>query len=183
MKVTPTALPEVLLVEPKISADGRGFFFEAFNAERYRAAGIAGPFMQDNVSKSGRGVLRGLHLQWPHGQGKLVGVVEGEVFDVAVDVRPNSSTFRKWIGERLTAENARQLYIPSGFAHGFLVLSPTAVFVYKCTDYYHPESERAVRWDDPEIGIDWPMKEVILSERDRSAPSLATIDPGMLPRR
>jgi dTDP-4-dehydrorhamnose 3,5-epimerase len=183
VKVTPTAIPDVLLIEPRVSADARGQFLETFNAERYLRAGIRGPFVQDNVSKSGRGVLRGLHFQHPHDQGKLVGVIRGEVFDVAVDIRPNSATFLRWVSERLSDANARQLYIPPGFAHGFLALSEGALFAYKCTDYYHPESERSIRWDDPQIGIEWPMDDVILSNRDRSAPLLAGVDHSILPRR
>lgn len=183
MKVTPTALPEVLLIEPRVFGDARGLFFESFNAERYASAGIPGTFVQDNVSRSTRGVLRGLHFQHPHAQGKLVSVARGEVFDVAVDVRVNSPTYRKWAGARLSDDNKHQLYIPAGFAHGFLVLSEDVLFVYKCTDYYHPETERTIRWNDPAIGITWPIRDVTLSDRDRSAPLLAAIDPGLLPRR
>jgi dTDP-4-dehydrorhamnose 3,5-epimerase len=182
MNVRPTTLPEVLLIEPRVFGDARGYFLETFHAERYARAGIPGPFVQDNTSRSSRGVLRGLHLQHPHGQGKLVSVARGEVFDVAVDVRVNSPSFGAWAGERLSHENKRQLYIPPGFAHGFLVLSEDVLFVYKCTDYYHPETERTIRWNDPAIGIAWPMTDVTLSDRDRSAPLLAEVDPDSLPR-
>lgn len=184
MRVTPTALPGVVLVEPQAHGDARGFFLEAFHAARYAAAGVPGPFVQDNVSRSRRGVLRGLHLQHPHGQGKLVSVLEGEVFDVAVDVRVGSPTFGRWVGEYLSAENHRQLYVPAGFAHGFVVTSDAALFSYKCTDYYRPETERAVRWDDPEIGVAWPDPGAPfeLSAKDRDAKSLGEIAADLLPR-
>jgi dTDP-4-dehydrorhamnose 3,5-epimerase len=181
VKVTELALPGVVLVEPRVFGDARGFFFESFSAARYAEAGIRAPFVQDNVSYSQRGVLRGLHLQHPHGQGKLVHVLRGEVFDVAVDVRVGSPTFGRWTGEYLSADNRRQLYIPPGFAHGFVVTSDDALFVYKCTDYYHPEAERSVRWDDPTIGIVWPLRDVELSAKDRAAPELAAVAPTLLP--
>ena len=173
MRVTPLAVPEVLLVEPTVIGDARGFFMESFSVRRYADAGIPGRFVQDNVSRSRRGVLRGLHLQHPHAQGKLVSVLEGEVFDVAVDVRVGSPTFGRWVGEYLSAENHRQLYVPPGFAHGFVVTSDDALFTYKCTDYYRPEAEHSVRWDDPAIGIAWPGAGFTLSERDRHARTLA----------
>jgi len=176
MKVTETELPGVLLVEPRIFRDHRGFFFESWSAERYRQAGIPGPFVQDNVSRSSRGVLRGLHFQNPHPQGKLVTVLEGEVFDVAVDLRVGSPTFGKWAGYYLSAENGRQLYIPEGFAHGFVVTSEFAIFSYKCTEYYRPEADRSLRWNDPEIGIEWPVKEPVLSPKDATAPLLNELD-------
>lgn len=182
MKVTATKLAGVLLIEPTVVGDERGFFMEAFNAAQYAAAGIPGPFVQDNVSRSRRGVLRGLHLQHPHSQGKLVSVLEGEVFDVAVDVRVGSPVFGQWCGERLSALNKRQMYVPAGFAHGFLVLSDQALFSYKCTDYYHPESERSVRWNDARIGIEWPATDVTLSAKDRAAQSLDDLTPDLLPR-
>lgn len=181
MKVTETSLPDVLLVEPKVFGDGRGFFMESFSAARYAAIGIREAFVQDNLSRSGRGVLRGLHFQHPHGQAKLVSVLEGEVFDVVVDVRVGSPTFGQWCGEYLSADNKRQLYIPAGFAHGFVVTSDTALFTYKCTDYYHPEAERSMRWDDPRIGIEWPTLDVELSAKDRAAPPLDAIPPDLLP--
>lgn len=181
MNVRQTRLPGVLLVEPAAHGDHRGTFFEAYHEARYRAAGIDLPFVQDNVSVSSRGVLRGLHLQHPHGQGKLVQVLRGEVFDVAVDVRVGSPTFGQWVGELLSSENRRQLYLPPGMAHGFVVTSPEAIFSYKCTEYYHGPTERSVRWDDPAIGIEWPRMDVVLSEKDRAAPPLAAIAPTDLP--
>lgn len=170
MRVTPLAIREVLLVEPAMFGDARGFFMESFSARRYAEARIPGPFVQDNLSRSRRGVLRGLHLQHPFAQGKLVSVLEGEVFDVAVDVRVGSPTFGRWVGEYLSAENHRQLYVPAGFAHGFVVTSEDALFSYKCTEYYHPETERSVRWDDPRIGVAWPDVGVPfeLSAKDRA---------------
>jgi dTDP-4-dehydrorhamnose 3,5-epimerase len=181
VKVTPTALPDVLLIEPKVFGDGRGYFFESYSARRYAEAGIAATFVQDNVSRSGRGVLRGLHYQHPHGQGKLVGVLEGEVFDVAVDVRRGSPTFGRWVGECLSSENKRQLYLPPGFAHGFLVTSDEALFAYKCTEYYHPETERSIRWDDARIGIDWPIDGPVVSAKDHVAVTLDTMPAELLP--
>jgi dTDP-4-dehydrorhamnose 3,5-epimerase len=172
MNVVDTALPGVLLIEPTVHRDDRGSFLESFHAERYEAAGITGPFVQDNVSVSRRGVLRGLHFQQPHAQQKLVGVLAGEVFDVAVDVRAGSPTFGRWTSYRLSADNKRQLYVPEGFAHGFLALSDHTVLCYKCSDYYRPDAERVLRWDDPEVAIEWPMHDVILSARDAEAPSL-----------
>jgi dTDP-4-dehydrorhamnose 3,5-epimerase len=181
VKVRPTALAEVLLIEPKVFGDARGYFFESYSAERYAEAGIAVGFVQDNVSFSQRGVLRGLHFQHPFGQGKLVGVLAGEVFDVAVDVRRGSPTFGRWAGERLSAENKRQLYIPAGFAHGFLVMSPQALFAYKCTEYYHPEAERSIRWDDPRIGIEWPIDGPVVSAKDHVALTLDAMPEEFLP--
>jgi dTDP-4-dehydrorhamnose 3,5-epimerase len=180
--VTPLAIPEVLLVEPRVFGDARGYFVETFSAARYAEAGVPGPFVQDNVSRSRRGVLRGLHLQHPHAQGKLVSVLEGEVFDVAVDVRVGSETFGRWVGEYLSAENHRQVYVPPGFAHGFVVTSDHALFSYKCTDYYHPETERTVRWDDPCIGVAWPVDAPIVSEKDRAGVPLAEVPEALLPR-
>ncbi len=182
MRATPLSLPEIVLIEPNVFGDARGFFMESFSADRYAAAGIPGPFVQDNVSRSRRGVLRGLHLQNPHAQGKLVSVLEGEVFDVAVDVRVGSPTFGQWVGEYLSAENRRQLYVPVGFAHGFVVTSDEALFAYKCTEYYHPESERTVQWDDPAIGVEWPIATPVVSAKDRAGSPLGRVDPGSLPR-
>jgi dTDP-4-dehydrorhamnose 3,5-epimerase len=181
VKVTATALPEVLLVEPRVFGDARGYFFEAYSAKRYADAGIAATFVQDNVSLSQRGVLRGLHFQHPHGQAKLVGVLRGEVFDVAVDVRRGSPRFGGWVGECLSADNKRQLYIPPGFAHGFLVTSEEALFAYKCTEYYHPETERTIRWDDARIGIRWPIEGPVLSLKDNVAVTLDTMPAELLP--
>lgn len=159
MQAVPTALSEVLILEPKVFADARGFFFESFNAAAFNAlTGLTRTFVQDNHSCSQYGVLRGLHYQIQNPQGKLVRVISGEVFDVAVDMRRSSPTFGRWEGVYLSAENRRQLWIPEGFAHGFLVLSESAEFLYKTTDYYAPQHERCVRWDDPELGIDWPLE-------------------------
>lgn len=152
----PTRLPGVTIIEPTVFGDNRGYFMETYQEREFAAAGIPGPFVQDNQSKSTRGVLRGLHFQKEHTQGKLVRVVSGEVFDVAVDCRPHSPAFGQWTGVVLSAANKRQFYIPQGFAHGFLVLSDEAEFTYKCTDVYDPSSEGGVRWDDPDIGIEWP---------------------------
>ena len=176
MKATPTAIPDVLLIEPRVFGDDRGFFFESFNARAFaRATGLEVHFLQDNHSKSARNVLRGLHYQVPpRVQGKLVRVVQGEVFDVVVDLRKNSKTFGQWVGELLSAENKRQLWIPPGFAHGFLTLSDSAEFLYKTTDYYSLEHERCIRWDDPEIGIAWPLTATpALSMKDLQAKSWA----------
>jgi dTDP-4-dehydrorhamnose 3,5-epimerase len=182
MKVTPTTLPDVLLVEPQVHGDHRGWFVESWQRERYREAGIAADFVQDNQSFSAKGILRGLHIQNPFGQGKLVQVIQGEVFDVAVDVRRSSPSFGQWTGAHLTGENKHQLWVPEGFLHGFLVLSETALFSYKCTDLYHPETQFAVRWDDPDIGIAWPLHaEPKLSAKDREAPLLRDIPEERLP--
>ena len=172
MKVTPQGLPEVLLVEPKVFGDDRGFFMELFHAKRYADAGIPGPFVQDNYSRSAKGILRGLHFQEPQAQGKLVQVLAGAVYDVAVDVRRGSPTFGKWSAVELSSENRRQLWIPPGFAHGFCVLSVFADFHYKCTTLYAPEVERGVLWNDPDLGIPWPVKEPLLSGKDAKAPRL-----------
>jgi len=159
MKVTPTKLAGVLIIEPRVFGDERGFFFESFNQRAFdEAVGAHVDFVQDNHSKSSRNVLRGLHYQLPpKAQGKLVRVVQGEVFDVAVDLRKDSPTFGQWVGEILSAENKKQLWIPAGFAHGFLTLSDTAEFLYKTTDYYSPEHERCIRWDDADVGVEWPL--------------------------
>ncbi len=158
MKATPLAIPDVILFEPKVFGDARGFFFESFNKKLFDAAtGGQYEFVQDNHSRSTNGVLRGLHYQLPpHAQGKLVRVVQGAVFDVAVDLRRSSPTFGKWVGAELTAENHQQLWVPPGFAHGFLVLSETAEFLYKTTDYYAPTAERSIMWNDPQLAIQWP---------------------------
>jgi dTDP-4-dehydrorhamnose 3,5-epimerase len=156
--VTPTGIPEVLILEPKVFGDARGFFFESFNARDFaQATGLDVNFVQDNHSKSAKGVLRGLHYQIEHAQGKLVRVTEGEVFDVAVDLRKSSATFGKWVGVTLSSDNHRQLWVPPGFAHGFVVLSESAEFFYKTTDYWYPEHERSLLWNDPAVGIDWPV--------------------------
>jgi dTDP-4-dehydrorhamnose 3,5-epimerase len=166
MNCIETEIPGVVILEPKVFGDARGFFMETFSADRYQQAGIQGPFVQDNISFSQRGVLRGLHFQNPNSQGKLVQVLQGEVFDVAVDIRRGSPTFGKWIGTTLSADNHRQFFVPAGFAHGFCVLSDMAMFHYKCTDYYSPASEGGIAWNDPDIGIDWPIKTPSLSAKD-----------------
>ena len=171
MKVTPLNITDVLLIEPEVFGDDRGFFFESFNQKRFEeAVGHKTNFVQDNHSKSVKGVLRGLHYQLPpKAQGKLVRVIQGEVFDVAVDLRQSSPTFGKWVGEILSADNKKQLWIPEGFAHGFITLSGTAEFLYKTTDFYSKDHEEAIQWNDKTIGIDWPMKEVSLSSKDKVA--------------
>lgn len=171
MKIIDTKIPEVKIIEPKVFGDDRGFFFESFNQQQFEASvGYPVNFVQDNHSKSSKGVLRGLHYQLaPHSQGKLVRCVVGEVFDVAVDIRKSSSTFGQWVGVHLSAENKRQLWIPEGFAHGFLTLTATAEFLYKTTDYYHRECEGAIIWNDPELSIDWPNFDILLSEKDKQA--------------
>lgn len=173
MKFTETKITGVILIEPRVFRDDRGYFLESFQRERYAEAGIALEFVQDNHSYSSRGTLRGLHAQNRKPQGKLVRVVEGEVFDVAVDVRPESDTFGQWVGVTLSADNFHQLYIPPGLAHGFCVLSDVAQFEYKCTDYYDPDGEVSIRWDDPDIAIDWPIKAPVLSAKDADGVSLA----------
>ena len=182
MKVIPTALPEVLRFEPSVFGDARGYFFETWHRERYAAAGVPREFVQDNVSRSQRGILRGLHLQEPYAQGKLVQVLEGEVYDVAVDVRFGSPRFGQWVGELLSSDNHRQLYVPPGFAHGFCVTSESALLQYKCTDLYHPETELSVAWNDPALGITWPVKNPVLSKKDGSAKALSEVPRERLPR-
>jgi dTDP-4-dehydrorhamnose 3,5-epimerase len=173
MQIQTTAIADVLVIEPKVFGDERGFFFESFNQRRWEeTTGLATRFVQENHSRSGRNVLRGLHYQIRQPQGKLVRVVIGEVFDVAVDIRRNSPTFGQWVGEYLSADNKKQFWVPEGFAHGFVVLSEVAEFLYLTTDYYAPEHERAIIWNDPDLGIDWPMQgEPLLSEKDRQAVS------------
>ncbi|BAO43063.1 dTDP-4-dehydrorhamnose 3,5-epimerase [Thiolapillus brandeum] len=182
MNVLETDIPGVLVIEPDLHGDDRGWFMETWQERRYAEAGIRGPFVQDNMAHSRHGILRGLHLQHPHAQGKLVQVVLGEVFDVAVDVRRGSPHFGKWVGVILSGEDHRQLWVPPGFAHGYLVTSNEAVFSYKCTEYYHPETDLSIRWDDPEIGIDWPIVgHPSLSEKDASALLLKDVPPDRLP--
>ena len=176
MNDIPTSLPGVLIIEPRVFGDDRGFFLESWNAQAYAAAGLDMTFVQDNHSLSSRGTLRGLHYQLDHTQGKLVRVTAGEVFDVAVDLRRSSPTFGKWVGVVLSAENKRLLWVPQGFAHGFYVTSPRAEFLYKCTDYYDPTSERTLAWDDAEVGIQWPLDPavpILLSAKDRQGRRLA----------
>jgi dTDP-4-dehydrorhamnose 3,5-epimerase len=177
MQARPTAIPDVLVVEPKVFGDDRGFFFESFNEKRFaEAIGRKVTFVQDNHSRSARNVLRGLHYQLPNPQGKLVRAVRGEVFDVAVDLRRGSPFFGRWVGEILSDANRRQLWIPEGFAHGFLVLSETADFLYKTTDYWHPEHERCIRWDDPALGVEWPFSQAgapLVSPKDAAGTAFA----------
>lgn len=173
MRVERTAIPDVLVIEPDVHRDGRGFFLETYHADRYREHGIPGPFVQDNHSESRGGTLRGLHLQLRRPQGKLIRVLEGEIFDVAVDVRRDSPTFGRWVAVRLSSYDFRQCYIPPGFAHGFYVTSPVAQIEYKCTDLYDPEGEIGIAWDDPDLAIEWPAGDRILSPRDRQLPSFA----------
>ncbi len=181
MNVIKTAIPDVLVFEPKVFGDARGFFYESFNAKVFtQAVGKTVDFVQDNHSKSAKHVLRGLHYQTEHTQGKLVRVTQGEVFDVAVDLRQSSGTFGQWVGERLSEENKKMLWVPAGFAHGFVVLSETAEFLYKTTDFYSPEHEVSINWDDPEIGIQWPLTTApSLSAKDSAG--LAFADAPMFP--
>ncbi|MFP7722009.1 dTDP-4-dehydrorhamnose 3,5-epimerase [Lysobacter sp. A3-1-A15] len=181
MKVIETDLPGCLVVEPRVFADDRGFFFESFNLDRLDAHGLAPRFVQGNVSSSAQGVLRGLHYQWPHPQGKYVSVIEGEVWDVAVDIRRGSPTFGQWTAVVLSAGNRRHFWIPEGFAHGFVALSERALFTYLCTATYDPAADASIRWDDPELAIDWPVSDPTLSPKDAGAPLLASIDPERLP--
>ena len=168
MKIITTNLPGVIVFEPKKFGDKRGFFLETFRADVLQDAGINTQFVQDNHSRSSKGVLRGLHYQMTQTQGKLVRVATGAVFDVAVDVRHGSPTFGQWYGAQLDEDNMRMMYVPPGYAHGFVVLSDTTDFIYKCTNYYHPESEQGIAWDDPDIGIKWPITDVALSDKDKN---------------
>lgn len=177
MNVIPTEIPGLILIEPKAFGDARGFFFESFQRDRYRDAGITESFVQDNVSRSSRGTLRGLHYQMVQPQGKLVYVTRGEVYDVAVDMRRSSPTFGKWFGTYLNDENHRQLYVPPGFAHGFCVTSEIADFSYKCTDFYNPTHERSLLWNDPAVGITWPkLESYLLSPKDQKGVPLASAE-------
>ena len=183
MTVHKTSLPGLLIIEPTVYGDERGFFLERFHAERYREAlGMEVMFVQDNHSRSQHGTLRGLHFQVRHPQGKLVECARGAVYDVVVDVRPDSPTFGQWHGVELSDANHRQLWIPPGFAHGFCVLSDEADFLYKCTEVYHPEDEGGIAWDDPALGIGWPLEDPILSDKDRGLPRLEELTPADLPR-
>jgi dTDP-4-dehydrorhamnose 3,5-epimerase len=181
MNVYKAPMDGVLIIEPRVYDDDRGFFMETYNQNKYRELGILSDFFQDNLSFSRKGALRGLHFQHPHEQAKLVQVLKGNVFDVTVDIRRGSTTFGKWFGVHLSDENKRQVFIPEGFAHGFCVLSDTALFSYKCSDLYAPDCERGLLWSDPDIGIDWPVKEPILSEKDAVYPRLKDIPPAWLP--
>ena len=181
MKVIETGLPGCLVIEPAVFGDDRGYFFETWNADRYGEHGLPTRFVQSNVSSSARGVLRGLHYQWPNPQGKLVSVLEGEVYDVAVDIRRGSPHFGRWAAVVLSAENKRQLWIPEGFAHGFVVLSERAIFSYLCTAPYDKATDTGVRWNDAAIGIDWPVSEPLLSDKDAKAPFLGDVAADRLP--
>lgn len=185
MLVRQTRLPEVQIIETRVFSDARGSFRETWSRDRYTEAGIAAEFVQDNVSVSNKGVLRGLHYQHPSGQGKLVSVLQGSVFDVAVDIRHGSPRFGSWVGVELSAENGLQLWIPEGFAHGFLTLDDDVVFAYRCTEFYRPDAEGSVLWSDPEIGIEWPLGNLehppIMAEKDAAAPPLAEIASERLP--
>jgi dTDP-4-dehydrorhamnose 3,5-epimerase len=175
VRVVPTDLPGVVVIEPEIHRDGRGFFLETYHAEKYRACGIGAAFVQDNHSRSVGGTVRGLHLQRRRPQGKLIRVIEGEICDVAVDVRRGSPAFGQWVGVNLTAESFKQCYVPVGFAHGFSVVSEVAQIEYKCTGLYDPESEIGIAWDDPALAIRWPVERPLLSDRDRRHPPLAAL--------
>nr|WP_281066600.1 dTDP-4-dehydrorhamnose 3,5-epimerase [Stenotrophomonas rhizophila] len=176
-----SSLPGCMVVEPAVFGDSRGFFFETWNAERYAEQGLPGNFVQSNISSSARGVLRGLHYQWPRPQGKLVTVLQGEVYDVAVDIRQGSPTFGRWEAFILSGDNRRQLWIPPGFAHGFAVLSDTALFNYLCTDVYVKEADAAIRWNDADLAVDWPISAPSLSAKDEQAPFLKAIPADRLP--
>jgi len=181
VKVIETSLPGCMVIEPAVFGDARGVFFETWNAERFGAHGLPARFVQSNVSTSAKGVLRGLHYQWPRPQGKLVSVLEGEVYDVAVDIRRGSPTFGRWAAAILSSSNRRQLWIPPGFAHGFAVLSDTALFNYLCTDVYVKEADAGIRWNDADIAIDWPVSAPTLSAKDQNAPFLEDIPEDRLP--
>lgn len=181
MKIIKTDLPGCVVIEPAVHGDARGFFYESFNARRFAAAGLDLNFVQTNVSHSARGVLRGLHYQWPHPQGKLVNVLEGEVYDVAVDIRVGSPTFGRWAAAILSADNKRHFWVPEGFAHGFAVLSERATFTYQCTALYDGAADAGIRWNDADIAVDWPLAEPVLSEKDQRAPFLAGVPRDKLP--
>jgi dTDP-4-dehydrorhamnose 3,5-epimerase len=181
MKVIETTLPGALVIEPQVFGDARGYFYESYNKAKYAEAGVTAAFVQSNVSRSAKGVLRGLHYQWPNPQGKLVSVLEGEVFDVAVDIRRGSPTFGQWAGVMLSADNKRHFWIPEGFAHGFCVVSEFATFAYQCTALYDREADAGVRWNDPDVGIDWPISQPLLSEKDEKAPLLKDVAQARLP--
>ncbi len=181
MKVIQSSLPGVCIIEPQVFGDHRGFFMESYQRQRYQELGIDATFVQDNVSFSVQNTLRGLHYQHPRGQAKLIQVLDGEIYDVAVDIRKGSPTYGQWFGVTISAKDKRQVYIPEGFAHGFCVLSKTALFSYKCSEYYLPEDEGGVLWNDPHIGIQWPIKTPILSDRDSNFTGLTEISEDRLP--
>jgi dTDP-4-dehydrorhamnose 3,5-epimerase len=181
MKVLPTKLDGVYIIEPQVFSDARGFFMETYQRRRYSEAGMEQLFVQDNLSSSIRGSLRGLHYQINHGQAKLIQAVEGTIFDVAVDIRRGSPSFGHWAGVHLSGDNQRQIFIPEGFAHGFCVLSEVALVVYKCSDFYAPEDEGGILWSDPDLAIDWPVEKPLLSDKDSRLPCLADVPPEKLP--
>ena len=181
MKVVRTSLEGIIIIEPQEYEDNRGYFVETYQVDRYSNAGIPESFVQDNLSFSAKGTLRGLHYQIKRPQAKLVQAVTGEIFDVVVDIRPGSKTFGQWAGVLLSGQNKRQVFIPAGFAHGFCVLSSSAHFLYKCTEFYNPEDEGGIIWSDPSIGIEWPIEEPIISDKDRTLPSLAEVFPDQFP--
>jgi dTDP-4-dehydrorhamnose 3,5-epimerase len=181
VRIVQTSLPGCVVIEPAVHGDARGYFYESFHAKKFAEAGLDLRFVQTNVSRSARGVLRGLHYQWPNPQGKLVSVLEGEVYDVAVDIRSGSPTFGRWTAAILSADNKRHFWVPEGFAHGFVVLSDDATFVYQCTALYDRDADAGIRWNDGEIAIDWPVAEPLLSEKDRRAPFLAEVAREKLP--
>lgn len=183
MKMSRLRIPELVVIEPTVFGDARGWFFEAFNEARFAEAGIRFEAVQANVSRSAKGVLRGLHYQWPNPQAKLVSVLEGEVWDIAVDIRPDSPTFGGWEAVTLSAENRKQLYVPEGFAHGFVVLSEHAMFSYLCSALYDRAADAAIRWDDPTLAINWPVAAPLLSDKDARAPLLADVPADRLPKR
>ena len=181
MDIKETNLPGVLILEPKVFTDDRGYFLETWNSTRYEQAGIPGPFVQDNISFSKQGILRGLHFQYPQSQGKLIQVLSGEVLDVIVDIRVGSPTYSQWVAEVLSESNHRQMYVPPGFAHGYCVTSETALFSYKCTDFYNPATEHGIIWNDPDIGIEWPIEQPVLSPKDAVYPRLKDLSPENVP--
>jgi dTDP-4-dehydrorhamnose 3,5-epimerase len=181
IKVIPTRLPGVVMIAPQVFQDARGFLMETWNQREWAALGLCERFVQDNLSYSAKGVLRGLHLQAPRPQGKLISVVDGEVFDVAVDLRRGSPTFASWVGVTLSAASKQQLYVPEGFAHGFVVTGDHALVMYKCTDFYSPDHELSLLWNDPDLGIDWPLENPTLSRKDQSAPRLDALPIERLP--
>jgi len=182
MNIKETNIPGVLILEPKVFTDDRGYFLETWNSMRYEQAGIPGPFVQDNISFSTKGILRGLHFQYPQSQGKLIQVLLGEVMDIVVDIRVGSPTYGQWISEVLSESNHRQMYIPPGFAHGYCVTSEAAIFSYKCTDFYNPATEHGIIWNDPDIGIEWPTAQPVLSKKDAIYPRLKEFQPENLPQ-
>lgn len=181
LKIETTPMQGLLVIEPVVYADTRGHFLETFQQQRYREKGVPADFVQDNLAFSHKNVLRGLHFQVTYPQAKLIQAVSGEIFDVAVDVRPGSRTFGTWFAVRLSAENRRLLFVPEGFAHGYCVTSETATVMYKCSEYYHPEDEGGVLWSDPKIGIDWPVPQPVVSDKDARLPTLETLPPDQLP--